>query len=597
MKLRVNSKTKGTAIIVVMSVLATLIVIVGIAAEYTTTVNRNVQRSRWLENAVAIGDGSMDVLFGYWREVCRGNTNIPMSSSNFAAVPLPTTAEFPNIPNFSATRSVDTTGAFTISNYKVEAVDPQLNSIASTAQPPPGIGQSANSATYNYLASADVTLSALNSKLTAKVRRVFQKQQISPWNWAIFYTDLLEIHPGPPFTVTGWVHSNGDLYTGHNTLTFADKVTYGRDWTIGFAPGDARSPTGNAPETPTSPSWPSNLPPALDVAHQPFGMDSTRILNTTDTNPNNDSYHGLIEIPVAGYPDPLAGSRYYDQAGVKITIDGSNNVTIKNASGSVVSGSSTGGDLQLYQTFSGAITTNQTIQDNRELSSIRLATLDVSKITNALKNGTLNNFNGVVYIVDTSAAANGVGAKRAIRLKNGAVMPQGGLTIASGNPVYIQGDYNTGGPNPPSNSGTYSTPQVSGYTRQPSSVIADAVNVLSNAWTDGNSSSGLSSRNASNTTVNTAILAGIVPTANNIYSGGAENFPRFLENWSGKTLTYYGSMVELYKSRQSVGTWGKDNVYNPPNRQWFFDKTFQVYTPPGTLMVYSYVKGRWFLAP
>ena len=83
---------------------------------------------------------------------------------------------------------------------------------------------------------------------------------------------------------------------------------------------------------------------------------------------------------------------------------------------------------------------------------------------------------------------------------------------------------------------------------------------------------------------------------NNNYSGGAENFPRFLENWSNKTLTYYGSMVELYQSHQSIGSWGSANVYNPPDRQWYFDTNLQVYTPPGTLQVYSYTKGRWYLA-
>jgi hypothetical protein len=579
-----------------MSVLATLLVTAAIAIEYTTAIHRNVQRSRWLNNATTVGDGSMELLFGYWREVCRGNTNVPLPTSAFAAVPLPTSTQFPDALNFSATRAADSTGSFTIANYGVQAVDPELNPISSNATPPPGIGMSATSATYNYLASADVTFAAMGSKMTAKVRRVFQKQQLSPWNWAIFYVDQLEIQPGPPFTVTGWVHTNGDLYTGHNTLTFADKVTYGRDWTVGFAPGDSRSPVGSGPETPTSPVWPSNLPPAMDVAHQPFGLDSSRIVNTTDSNPNNDSYHELIEQPVAGYSDPLAGTRYYDQAGVKILIDGANNVTIYDAGNTVVNSHSTGTDLQDYNVFTSAITTNQTIQDNREASSVRVATLDVGKITAAVKNGSLTNFNGIVYITDTSAAANGVGEKRGIRLKNGTVMPTGGLTVASGNPVYIQGDYNTGGPNPPSNTGNPLQPQINGYDRQPSSVIADAVNILSNSWSDSNSGSGLGARTASSTTVNTAILSGIIPSANNIYSGGAENFPRFLEDWTNKTLTYYGSMVELYQSKQAIGIWGKDNVYNPPNRQWFFDKTFQVYSPPGSLMVYSYVKGRWFLA-
>src|SRR5207249_4570218 len=82
---------------------------------------------------------------------------------------------------------------------------------------------------------------------------------------------------------------------------------------------------------------------------------------------------------------------------------------------------------------------------------------------------------------------------------------------------------------------------------------------------------GTSSRIAGNTTVNAAIISGIVPTAaaggDGSYSDGAENFPRFLENWSNATLTYYGSMVELYQSAQSTGEWGKANVYSPP-RGW-----------------------------
>ena len=52
-------------------------------------------------------------------------------------------------------------------------------------------------------------------------------------------------------------------------------------------------------------------------------------------------------------------------------------------------------------------------------------------------------------------------------------------------------------------------------------------------------------------------------------------------------------MVELYQSQQSSGEWGKANVYVPPTRRWYFDKNFKTTPPPGSLMVYSYVKGRW----
>ena len=51
MKQTVRKQEAGTAIILVISILATLMVIVGIAAEYTMNVGRNVQRSVALESA------------------------------------------------------------------------------------------------------------------------------------------------------------------------------------------------------------------------------------------------------------------------------------------------------------------------------------------------------------------------------------------------------------------------------------------------------------------------------------------------------------------------------------------------------------------
>jgi len=174
------------------------------------------------------------------------------------------------------------------------------------------------------------------------------------------------------------------------------------------------------------------------------------------------------------------------------------------------------------------------------------------------------------------------------------------------NPVYIQGDYNTGrtgSSETPANSANNGTGSniVSGYTEQPCAVLGDAVNILSNSWSDSASSSSVSSRVASPTTVNTAIVSGIVPTGlatsgANSYSGGAENFPRFLEDWSGgKTFTYYGSMVELFQSKQSIGFWGNGNVYSPPNRNWNFDTLFYTQPPPGTLTIVTYSKARWYM--
>jgi hypothetical protein len=124
--------------------------------------------------------------------------------------------------------------------------------------------------------------------------------------------------------------------------------------------------------------------------------------------------------------------------------------------------------------------------------------------------------------------------------------------------------------------------------------------MLSNHWTDGASTKPLTdgARAATNTTVNAAIVAGDVPsgTSNGNYSGGAENLVRFLENWTAKNFTYYGSLIELYHSRLATGTWGKANVYNPANQYYYYDANLQTASPPGNLVLASYLQQqRWYL--
>jgi hypothetical protein len=50
-------------------------------------------------------------------------------------------------------------------------------------------------------------------------------------------------------TVNGDVHTNGSLYTGHNTLTLNGNTTYVDLWSIGFMPGSAST------RLRTSPNW------------------------------------------------------------------------------------------------------------------------------------------------------------------------------------------------------------------------------------------------------------------------------------------------------------------------------------------------------
>jgi hypothetical protein len=582
MKTKTTHSPAGNVLLITVVTMAIIGVFINLALQYTNSIGRNVQRSLLLRQATNIGDSSTEMSFSAWRAICRQNqTKIYTRSEMDNEIPTPTPSNFPGVSTYK------------LLNYAVYPLDSYWNiKTSGGSTPPPIAGPNHGDLSYYYLASADVVVPTVTSKnptsltdkgnIVAKVRRVFQKEILSLWRYAIFYDDDMEIHPGPVMNVTGDVHTNGSLYTGHSTLTLSGKTTYTDTWTIGFMPGDSTHP-----ETPTSPSWATGLPPASDQEQQPYGV-------------HLDDYHQLIDYTTS--TTPLDPYRFQTQADIVVTIDASNTVKVYNRSGTDITGNSKGVAVK------NAITTNQTITDNREGAttgngSIRLASLDVGALTNAIASGTLGTFNGIVYIVDTSADPNGVTAKRAIRLKNGGALPNGGLTVVSGNPVYVQGDFNTGSVasavpgatptiQPLSNSGTPTQPTVSGYNRKPAAIVADAVNVLSNSWNDALSGS---TPVASPTTVNAAIVSGNVPTGNGYYSGGVENFPRFLENWSNKNFTYYGSMIQLYKSQQAIGRWGSANVYSPPKRAWYFDTNFVATPPPGLLASFNYRRSRWFM--
>ena len=620
-------KTSGSTLVVSLIVVVTLCIGMGTAIEYTQTIARNVQRTNALQQACAAGNGALDLAYVQWRSACRASENTALSAN--AIAPSITTATFPDLMGTNKGGILVGQNPVSVTINSLNGTDPTLTPLANTAAPIPSQIQSATMPTSHYLATASVTYSTLSSTNTVNICRVFQKITSSPWQYVIFFNNDLEMNPGAAFNVTGWVMTNGSLYTGgngsgSNLLNFASKATYAGNWNANgqFAPGD-KSHTG----TPVAPTW-SMTPPSPGPQQLPENASILTAANIAN-NPNTaDAYREIIERPVAGYTDPLASTdstqhseRYYNQAGVKILVttgatSAKTTVQILNGNGAVVSNTSTGTDLALYKTFSGALTTNGSLQDAREGATLTITTLDLSKIQSALTTGGALAGTGanIIYITDTTAnngmaadgSANPSGAaNRGIELVNGYQMPAGGLTVVSDNPVYVHGDFNTSlqkSDPVPSNSTSNNnptTPYCPNYTPQPCAIMADAVTILSNAWSDANSSNGLSSRIATNTTVNAAILSGNVTSGSGFtYSGGVENFPRFLEDWSKNTstFTYYGSMVQLFQSKQAIGIWKTTgNYYNAPKRQWYFDTRFYTSPPPGTFLVISYVKSRWFI--
>jgi len=103
---------------------------------------------------------------------------------------------------------------------------------------------------------------------------------------------------------------------------------------------------------------------------------------------------------------------------------------------------------------------------------------------------------------------------------------------------------------------------------------------------------------ATSTTVNAALVTGEVPSGGGQYSGGGENFVRFLEDWqkNSQNFTYYGSMVELFNSEQGTGAWSASaSVCKMPGLHWYYDTGYQDSSPPGKLQIAAYLQQqRWY---
>ena len=145
MKLRI-SKRDGSTLVVTIIVVATLLVLLGVAVDYSTQISRVTQRSRKTALAMEIADGHLENLFTNWRNIYRttwttqyaaytGAADLSLCGTNFFAtamytpsplatpipymnpsgtppvIPLPSPSNFP-------------TSAYNVTQYRIQAVDP-----------------------------------------------------------------------------------------------------------------------------------------------------------------------------------------------------------------------------------------------------------------------------------------------------------------------------------------------------------------------------------------------------------------------------------------------------------------------------------------
>jgi hypothetical protein len=432
----------------------------------------------------------------------------------------------------------------------------------------------------------------------ASVALEVEDQLIPIFQFGIFYGQDLEILPGAKMTFSGGrIHSNSDIYlnpdggyvdgvprlTIDSAITSAGNIYHKRKNDSSATINDLR---------------------IMDSAgaYQLMNIDSnsadwaaasqTRWGGTVKTSGNGITQLN-VPLPEGGNPIDIIGTgtgSMYSKAGLRIQ-DG----VATNASGNTINlctsypgyGGGSGGSVK--DTAYGCTTAarnympvkpkTNAVYDYRETGAKTTYDVDVGRLqTNpdvitALANPPTGGDPGILYVSSSDTS-------KAVRLYNGATLPDstaysgGGLTVATKNPLYVQGDYNT--------------------ANRPAAILADAVTVLSGGWNDSYASgTGIGSRVAQDTTVKAAIMAGNVATAGSNYSGGVENFMRFLENWSGKNLNFSGSIVCLWQSQYATHQWpGTGTVYNPPIRNWSYGISANS-LPPGTPRVRLVARLGW----
>jgi hypothetical protein len=414
--------------------------------------------------------------------------------------------------------------------------------------------------TYTLVSNARQTLVPQN--VIGGVYQQVQLARIPIFQFAMYTSGDMEISCGQSFTISGKVHSNGQLYVEPATnLTFLSDVEAVGAVINRRHPLDTRTPI--IPVGVVTYTKPPKFPvPAL---YLPIGTTNTPA-----------AVREIILPPSPSNEDPsstMGKQRYYNLSDL-VVIAADTGLTASSGNFNGFATAIPTNELRLF------VSTNASFYDWRESRTVTPVDVDVA----ALKQWSSTNNNlrtalgrdvSSVYVLDrrTQPAA----LLRAVRAKNGAQLPSGGLTIATANPLYVQGDFNT-------------------TSRLPASLVGDAITILSQNWSDANSQLKVESRGALPTTVNAAILAGAVETSLASYGGGMENFPRFLETWgSGNAFTYNGSMVKMFPSLYATNVWNKTNVYAPPKRVWAYDTNFDVSTklPPLTPGLVKVIRGQW----
>jgi hypothetical protein len=420
-------------------------------------------------------------------------------------------------------------------------------------------------------------------------------QAIPIFQFGVFYEHDLENCPGPDMDIGGRVHANGDLYLdGIGRQRYWDMVTSAGDFHLHPKASAGCSSDGvNNFVQKNDLSWTEmisdthsfggdDIPGTLPTAAQDKAFDDHSKANWDHRVQTRASGMERLELPIPEGVDPYAliepctGTETKSLAGAKYACNAGLTVRLQGGMLEVVDGSGAAKTLQdvnsirfLPNAFyddreqssnTGDAATGNKSNSNRDVIDIRVDLLSAA----AGEYG-----GGIIYVTADSALAGGGYApaherQYVVRVSGGSSL-QAPLSVATNLPLYVRGDYNTA---------------PGGW--QPASC-------------DATSGEGKTENPPSDVRVEAALLSGHSPTpffGSPNGGGWLNNYPRFLENWSGRTVTLRGSFVSLWFARLATGPFECCNYYVPPVRDWRFDPRLLSIAnlPPGTPVVGQVIK-------
>lgn len=460
--------------------------------------------------------------------------------------------------------------------------------------------------------------------------------QIPIFQFGVFYENNLEITPGPTMTVGGPVHTNGDaFFRGYEgaTLSIQGPVTVSGSiyqWNRGGVLRYLKSPEDTTDYFTVS------------------GLNKTLTLATSDKLPDPDA-KGVSNVSqgTAKLKLPIGSAEPIDLIGPKQPTDAPE-LTRQKFDAKIDCSSGCPNRFIFDPTNPTErpawISGPRYFWDRREQNWVKLWDFNVR----IMAQNTLARRDSIFYLLDTSWQIWGPGPDtvlNAFRIVDGDSLPRN-LTVASGNPIYVQGDFNApqdDGPCAPADKPT-PTPDEKYCNAM---IAANTVTILSDLWPKLALDSAFGKKNDNGTLeqasttpwstspgvtlgqrpnqaydagtkirIHAAILTGNKPTPLSVlppagaiddaafeanYEGGWHNTLRFLEDLSEVEFIFRGSFVCIWKA-QFPGLRTDDfprimgrGFYNPPNRNWGYDPRFANLNnmPPGTPFLSTGVMASW----